>query len=64
VQERFWFCMAPCNLRNPAGSAALLRFAERYAARQPVSAEVAFRARVPATSDELHDLEAAHQVRA
>ena len=62
-QERFWFCMAPCNLRSPVGAAALLRFAERYAARQPVPADVQFRDGVPRTSDELCDLEAAHQVR-
>ena len=61
-QERYWFCMAPANLRNPVSAAALARFATRYAARQPVAADVAFRERPPATSDELCDLEAAHQV--
>ncbi len=62
-QERYWFCMAPANLRNPVAAAALARFAARYAARQPVTADVAFRERPPLTSDELCDLEAAHQVR-
>lgn len=62
LQERFWFCMSPCNLRNPVLAAALLRFAEKFAAKEPVQPSVPWKDAVPQTSDELCDLEAAHQV--
>lgn len=61
-QERFWFCMAPANLRNPVSAAALLRFASKYAAKQAVPADVPWKDQVPQTSEELCELEAAHQV--
>ncbi len=62
VQERFWFCMAPANLRNPVAAAALMRFAKKYAAREPASADVPFKEKMPTTSEELCELEAVHQV--
>lgn len=62
AQERFWFCMAPANLRNPVSSAALMRFAKKYAAREPVGADVPFKEKTPMTSEELCELEAVHQV--
>ncbi len=54
--------MAPANLRNPVAAAALLRFAQKYAAKQQVPVDVPWKDRVPQTSQELCDLEAAHQV--
>ena len=62
AQERFWFCMAPANLRSPASAAALMLYAKKYAARQPVSADISFREKMPTTPEELCELEAAHQV--
>ena len=62
VQERFWFCMAPANLRSPVSAAALMRFAQKYAARKPVSADIPFKEKTPATSEEMCELEAVHQV--
>ncbi len=62
MQERFWFCMAPANLRSPASAAALMLYAKKYAARQPVSADISFREKMPTTPEELCELEAAHQV--
>lgn len=62
VQERFWFCMAPANLRNPVASAALMRFAQKYAARKPVGADIHFSQKTPATSEEMCEMEAVHQV--
>jgi hypothetical protein len=54
--------MAPANLRNPVSAAALLRFAQKYAAKQIVPVDVPWKDRVPKTSEELCELEAAHQV--
>ncbi|BDA46196.1 ATP-dependent RNA helicase SUPV3L1, mitochondrial [Coccomyxa sp. Obi] len=62
LQERFWFCMAPANLRNPVLSAALLRFAQKYAAKETVAADISWKDRIPQTSEDLCELEAAHQV--
>ena len=62
AQERFWFCMAPANLRSPSSAAALMHYAKKYAARQPVSADITFREKMPTTPEELCELEAAHQV--
>ena len=61
-QERFWFCMAPANLRNPVASAALMRFAQKYAARKPVGADIHFSQKTPTTSEEMCEMEAVHQV--
>ncbi len=55
--------MAPANLRNPVLSASLLRFAQKYAAKETVAADISWKDRVPQTSEELCELEAAHQVR-
>ena len=54
--------MAPANLRSPASAAALMLYAKKYAARQPVSADISFREKMPTTPEELCELEAAHQV--
>ena len=54
--------MAPANLRSPASAAALMLYAKKYAARQPVSADISFREKMPITPEELCELEAAHQV--
>ena len=62
-QERFWFCMAPANLRNPRIAAALLQFATRYAARQMVALDVAMPTSTPSSADGLMEMEATHQVR-
>ena len=32
LKERFWFCMAPANLRSPVSAAALMRIAKMSAA--------------------------------
>lgn len=62
MQEKYWFCMAPVNLREPRQSAALLHFASRYAARLPVTLEIAVPTELPRTPDELQKLEQLHQV--
>ena len=53
--------MAPANLRNPSIAAALLQFATRYAAKQPVAVDVAIPASVPNSAEGLMDTEATHQ---
>ena len=62
MKERYWFCNAPVSLREPRHAAALLHFATRYAAQQPVHLEVRPPSRQPATPDELHHMENLHQV--
>ena len=62
AQERFCLCMAPANLRSPASAAALMLYAKKYAARQPVSADITYREKMPTTPEELCELEAVHQV--
>ena len=54
--------MAPANLRNPVASAALMRFAQKYAARKPVGADIHFSQKTPTTSEEMCEMEAVHQV--
>ena len=63
MQERYWFCIAPANLRNAVSSAALMRFAKKYVAREPVEADISFEEKIPATSEEMCELEAVHQVK-
>ena len=55
--------MAPANLRNPVLATALLRFAQKYSAKETVAADISWKDRVPQTSEDLCELEAAHQVR-
>lgn len=54
--------MAPANLRNPVASAALMRFAQKYAARKPVGVDIHFSQKTPTTSEEMCEMEAVHQV--
>jgi len=65
VQERYWFCTAPANLHDTDSAAELLRFANSFAARQPVLLDVsrAGSVRVPGTAEQLRTLETRHNVR-
>lgn len=61
-QEKFTFCNAPVNVREPRQTACLLHFATRYANKLPVNLEVVATDKVPATADELQHMESLHQV--
>ena len=43
-------------------AAALKRFAQKYAAREPVGADIHFSQKTPTTSEEMCEMEAVHQV--
>ena len=43
-------------------AAALKRFAQKYAAREPVGADIQFSKETPTTSEEMCEMEAVHQV--
>ena len=62
AQERYWFCNAPASLRDPRNAAALLHFAMRYAAKEPVALHVAVPEDKPTTAEELQHMENLHQV--
>ncbi|XP_078444548.1 ATP-dependent RNA helicase [Wolffia australiana] len=62
LQDRFNFCFAPVNTRDPKVMNHLLRFAVKYGERRPVGIALGM-PRASARSDaELLDMEAKHQV--
>ena len=65
VQERYWFCTAPANLHDTDTLAELLRFANSFAARQPVLLDMsrAGSVSVPKNAEQLRTLETHHNVR-
>ena len=63
-QERWWFALAPANMRSPKAVAALVHFAAQYAARKVVTLDVLVPKFSPRNADELFVLEDAHSVRA
>ncbi|KAK9815173.1 hypothetical protein WJX73_009704 [Symbiochloris irregularis] len=62
LQDRFLFCMAPANLRDPRVASALLHFATRYAAREAVTLDMHAPMAAPKSSDGLMEMELTHQV--
>lgn len=63
LADRFTFASSPTNARSRPAVAALLRFAGAYAAGLPAPLDLDFPRRVPATPDELRDLEEAYKAR-
>ena len=63
LADRFTFASSPTNARSRPAIAALLRFAGAYAAGLPAPLDLDFPRRVPATPDELRDLEEAYKAR-
>ncbi|PSC71656.1 ATP-dependent RNA helicase mitochondrial [Micractinium conductrix] len=62
IRDMFSFCMAPASATDPKLGAALLHFATKYSKGLPVTFEMAVPNRVPRNTDELRQLESAHQV--
>ncbi|PRW56167.1 ATP-dependent RNA helicase mitochondrial [Chlorella sorokiniana] len=62
VKDMFNFCMAPASAYDLRLSAALLQFATKYSKGQPVTLDISVPDRVPASTEELRHMEAAHQV--
>jgi hypothetical protein len=63
LRDAYAFCVAPASASNLRVAAALLHFARRYAAGGPVPLEIPLDpARVPATPEEMRELETAHAV--
>ncbi|KAI7846490.1 hypothetical protein COHA_000025 [Chlorella ohadii] len=62
VKDMFNFCMAPASASDLRLSAALLQFATKYSKGQPVTLDISVPDRVPASTEELRHMEAAHQV--
>ena len=63
LADRFTFASSPTNVRSRPAVAAQLRFAGAYAAGRPAPLDLDFPRRVPATPDELRDLEEAYKAR-
>jgi hypothetical protein len=63
LRDAYTFCVAPASASDLRVAAALLHFARRYAAGGPVPLEIPLDpARVPATPEEMRELETAHAV--
>lgn len=62
VKDMFSFCMAPASASDLRLAAALLHFATKYSKGLPVTLDISIPNRVPASTDELRHMEAAHQV--
>ena len=54
--------MAPAQIRDSRMAAALLHFAARYSNGMPATLDIALPDQVPATAEELRQIEATHQV--
>lgn len=63
LQDRYNFCMAPVNIRDPLAVGEILQHARRYAAGQRVPLDVDVPSGAPSNHHELKVLEMAHQVR-
>ncbi|XP_072972444.1 ATP-dependent RNA helicase SUV3L, mitochondrial [Typha angustifolia] len=62
LQERFSFCFAPVNIRDPKAMYHLLRFASHYSQNRPVSIAMGMPKGSARNDAELLDLETKHQV--
>ncbi|KAK1313270.1 hypothetical protein QJS10_CPA06g00515 [Acorus calamus] len=62
LQDRFNFCFAPVNIRDPKSMSHLLRFASRYSEDLPVNVSVGVPRRSARNDTELLELETRHQV--
>ncbi|KMZ56797.1 ATP-dependent RNA helicase, mitochondrial (SUV3) [Zostera marina] len=62
LEERFNFCFAPVNIRNPKAMYHLLNFASRYSEKRPVNFEFDVPKSSAQNDSELLDLEGKHQV--
>ncbi|XP_022874052.1 DExH-box ATP-dependent RNA helicase DExH18, mitochondrial-like [Olea europaea var. sylvestris] len=62
LEDRFNFCFAPCNTRDPNAMYHLLRFASSYAQKLPVNIAMGMPKCSAHSDSELLDLETRHQV--
>ncbi|KAL2501967.1 ATP-dependent RNA helicase SUV3L [Forsythia ovata] len=62
LEDRFNFCFAPCNIRDPKAMYHLLRFASSYAQKLPVNIAMGMPKCSARSDSELLDLETRHQV--
>ncbi|CAI9782877.1 unnamed protein product [Fraxinus pennsylvanica] len=62
LEDRFNFCFAPCNIRDPKAMYHLLRFASSYAQELPVNIAMGMPKCSARSDSELLDLETRHQV--
>ncbi|KAJ0728240.1 putative RNA helicase [Helianthus annuus] len=62
LEDRFNFCFAPVNIRDPKAMYHLLRFAQSYAQNVPVSLAMGMPKSSARNDTELLDLESKHQV--
>ncbi|PKA50721.1 hypothetical protein AXF42_Ash017600 [Apostasia shenzhenica] len=62
LEERFNFCFAPVNIRDPKAMFHLLRFAEHYSQNRPVGIAMGIPKGSARNDGELLDLETKHQV--
>ncbi|KAL9995605.1 putative RNA helicase [Helianthus debilis subsp. tardiflorus] len=62
LEDRFNFCFAPVNIRDPKAMYHLLRFAQSYAQNVPVSLAMGMPKTSARNDTELLDLESKHQV--
>ena len=62
LEDRFNFCFAPVNIRDPKAMYHLLRFASSYAHKVPVNIAMGMPKCIARNDSELLDLETKHQV--
>ncbi|KAI5648106.1 hypothetical protein M9H77_34111 [Catharanthus roseus] len=62
LEDRFNFCFAPVNIRDPKAMYHLLRFASLYSQKLPVNIAMGVPASTARNDSELLDLETKHQV--
>lgn len=62
LEDRFNFCFAPVNIRDPKAMYHLLKFASIYSQKVPVNIAVGVPTSVARSDSELLDLETKHQV--
>lgn len=62
LQDRYNFCLAPVNIRDPLAVTEILEHARRFAAGKRVPLDVDLPSGSPANHHELKVLETAHQV--
>lgn len=62
LEDRFNFCFAPVNVRDPQSMGALYRYATAFSQKIPVHVEMGVPSSSARDEFELLDLEARHQV--
>ncbi|KAJ8749888.1 hypothetical protein K2173_013803 [Erythroxylum novogranatense] len=62
LEDRFYFCFAPVNIRDPKAMHHLLRFASVYSHKVPVNVAMGIPKGSARNDEELLDLECKHQV--